>query len=83
MSETSFVLSRLDVGIIAASLMLVVVVGLWASRGQSKTARGFFLASERLPWWIIGSAFVATSVSSEQIVGTVGAAYEHGMAIAN
>ncbi len=83
MSETSFVLSRLDFGIIAASLVLVVVVGLWASRGQSKTARGFFLASERLPWWIIGSAFVATSVSSEQIVGKVGAAYEHGMAIAN
>ena len=38
---------------------------------------------ERLPWWVIGSAFVSTSVSSEQIVGTVGAAYEHGMAIAN
>ena len=83
MSATSFVLSRLDVGIIAASLVLVVVVGLWAARGQGKTARGYFLASERLPWWIIGSAFVSTSVSSEQIVGTVGAAYQHGMAIAN
>ena len=83
MSETGLVLSRLDVGIIAASLTLVVVVGLWASRGQSKTARGYFLASGRLPWWIIGSAFVSTSVSSEQIVGTVGAAYQHGMAIVN
>jgi SSS family solute:Na+ symporter len=83
MSETSFVLSPLDVSIIVASLVFVVIVGLWASRGQSKTARGYFLASERLPWWIIGSAFVSTSVSSEQIVGTVGAAYRHGMAIVN
>jgi len=30
-----------------------------------------------------GAAFVSTSVSSEQIVGTVGAAYKHGMGIAN
>lgn len=83
LSEAAFVLSALDVGIIAGSLVLVVLVGWWAGRGQSETARGYFLASERLPWWIIGSAFVSTSVSSEQIVGTVGAAYQHGMAIAN
>ncbi len=83
MSGAAFVLTPLDLGIIVGSLLLVVAVGLWASRGQGKTARGYFLASERLPWWIIGSAFVATSVSSEQIVGTAGAAYRHGMAIVN
>lgn len=78
-----FALNSLDLWIIIASLAVVVAVGLLASRRQDKTARGYFLASGRLPWWIIGSAFVSTSVSSEQIVGTVGAAYEHGMAIAN
>ena len=83
MKNSAFVLSPLDTIIIVASLIFVVLVGLWAGRGQSKTARGYFLASDRLPWWIIGSAFVSTSVSSEQIVGTVGAAYQHGMAIAN
>ena len=36
-----------------------------------------------MPWWLIGAAFVSTSVSSEQIVGTVGAAYQHGLGIAN
>ena len=79
----AFVLSPLDTASSSVSLLLVVVVGFWAARGQSETARGYFLASDRLPWWIIGSAFVSTSVSSEQIVGTVGAAYQHGMAIAN
>ena len=78
-----FSLSFLDVAIIAASGLIVLLVGLRASRNQDKTARGYFLASGRLPWWIIGSAFVSTSVSSEQIVGTVGAAYKHGMGIAN
>ncbi|MHB9037687.1 MAG: sodium:solute symporter family transporter [Armatimonadota bacterium] len=76
-------LNSLDVGIIIGSLVLVVLVGLWAARNQDKTARGYFLASGKLPWYIIGAAFVSTSVSSEQIVGTVGAAYKHGMGIAN
>jgi SSS family solute:Na+ symporter len=60
-----------------------VVVGLLVTRRQDETSRGYFLASGKLRWWIIGAAFVSTSVSSEQIVGTVGAAYKHGMGIAN
>jgi SSS family solute:Na+ symporter len=79
----NFALSPLDITIILGSLVFVMGVGLWASRRQGETARAYFLASERLPWWIIGSAFVSTSVSSEQIVGTIGAAYQHGMGIAN
>ena len=78
-----FALSSLDIGIIAVSIVLTVLVGLWAGRKQDKTARGYFLASGRLPWYIIGAAFVSTSVSSEQIVGTIGAAYTHGMGVAN
>ena len=76
-------MNGLDLAIVAASLLAVVVVGLWAGWNQDKTAKGYFLASGRLPWWIIGSAFVSTSISSEQIVGTVGKAYETGMGVAN
>lgn len=76
-------MQALDIGIVGVSLALVVVVGLWASRRQEKTARGYFLASGKLPWYIIGAAFVSTSVSSEQIVGTVGATYTDGMGVAN
>ena len=78
-----FSLSGMDLGIIICSLGLVLVVGLLASRNQEKTERGYFLASGKLPWWIIGAAFVSTSVSSEQIVGTVGMAYRNGMGVAN
>jgi SSS family solute:Na+ symporter len=77
-------MNTLDLLIVAASLLIVVAVGLIASRRRdSDSAEGYFLASGKLPWFIIGSAFVSTSVSSEQIVGTTGAAYEHGLAIAN
>ena len=78
-----FALSPLDLTIIIGSVVLSVGVGFWASRRVEHTTRGFFLASGRMPWWLVGAAFVSTSVSSEQIVGTVGAAYKHGMGIAN
>jgi solute:Na+ symporter, SSS family len=77
-------MNTIDLLIVAASLLIVVAVGLIASRRRdSQSAEGYFLASGKLPWFIIGSAFVSTSVSSEQIVGTTGAAYQHGLAIAN
>ena len=66
-------LSGLDLAIIVCSILFSVGVGFWASRHVAKTTRGFFLASGAMPWWLIGAAFVSTSVSSEQIVGTVGA----------
>ncbi|MFA6185929.1 MAG: sodium/solute symporter [Phycisphaerae bacterium] len=78
-----FELSFIDTLIIVGSVLIVVAVGLLATHRQDKTARGYFLASGKLRWWIIGAAFVSTSVSSEQIVGTVGAAYKNGMGIAN
>src|SRR5690242_1741278 len=80
---SGFALSGLDLSIIICSILLSVGVGFWASRHVVKTTRGFFLASGAMPWWLIGAAFVSTSVSSEQIVGTVGAAYKYGMGIAN
>ncbi len=78
-----FELSTLDVLIIVSSILFVVVVGLLAGRQHKQSADDYFLTKGRLPWWIIGAAFVATSVSSEQIVGTAGAAFSHGLSIAN
>ena len=78
-----FRLSLLDIAIIVAETLSVVAIGLLAARKTERTTEGYFLASGTMPWWLIGAAFVSTSVSSEQIVGTVGAAYKGGMAIAN
>src|SRR3954454_22237792 len=83
MPSVQFHLSLLDIAIIVAETLSVVVIGLLAARKVERTTEGYFLASGRMPWWLIGAAFVSTSVSSEQIVGTVGAAYKYGMGIAN
>ena len=69
--------------IILASMALVIGVGVFAGQKKSATAHGYFLGGNKMPWWLIGTAFVATGISSEQMIGTVGAAYQHGMGIAN
>jgi SSS family solute:Na+ symporter len=76
-------LTTADVVVIVASLAVVTWVGWVVSRRGKSTAAGYFIASGRMPWWLIGPGLVATSVSSEQIVGTVGAAYRFGMPIGN
>jgi SSS family solute:Na+ symporter len=76
-------LTTIDVLIILASMALVTGVGVFAGRKKADTAHGYFLGGNKMPWWLIGTAFVATGISSEQMIGTVGAAYQHGMGIAN
>jgi solute:Na+ symporter, SSS family len=78
-----FSLTLVDVIIVAAETLLVVIIGLVTARKTERTTEGYFLASGKMPWWLIGAAFVSTSVSSEQIVGTTGATYKGGLAIAN
>ncbi|MGN6618989.1 MAG: SLC5 family protein [Ilyomonas sp.] len=79
----NFHLSALDIIIIIAETLLVVIIGFMAAGKIKRTAQGYFLASGNMPWYLIGAAFVSTSISSEQIVGTIGATYKGGLGIAN
>ncbi len=76
-------LTTIDVVIILVSMAFVVGVGVAAGRKRGDTAHGYFLGGNRMPWWLIGTAFVATGISSEQMIGTVGITYDYGMGIAN
>lgn len=76
-------MNLIDAAIVLLSLVAVMAVGWRAGRGDNKTSRDYFLASDALPWYAIGASWVATSVSSEQIVGTVAMAYVVGMGVAN
>lgn len=79
----NFYLSGLDITIIVGITLFVVIIGLVAAKRADRTVKGYFLASGKMPWYLVGAAFVATTVSSEQIVGTMGATYKDGMGIAN
>lgn len=83
MLTNDFHLTLADILIILAETLFVVVIGLLAARKVERTTAGYFSALGKMPWYLIGAAFVSTSVSSEQIVGTIGATYKGGLAIAN
>lgn len=76
-------LNAADLAVILVSLLVVVATGMWVSRKSPDTTEGYFLGGRSMPWWIIGPSFVATSISSEQMVGTIGMTYLWGMGIAN
>lgn len=71
-----------DLLIMAAYLAGTIALGLYLGRGM-KSGRDYFLAGRNLPWWTIGLSLVATDIGGTDIIGVGGAAYSHGLAVAN
>lgn len=68
----------LDGTIFGVYIVAIVVIGLLASRKGSNTKRDYFLAGDKLPWWMIGGSIMAANISSHQLVGVMGVAYTEG-----
>ncbi len=75
-------LSLLDLILFGVYLVVVLGVGLLASRREEK-ADDYFLAGRSLPWWLIGASLLASNISTEQFVGMAGSGVRVGMAIAS
>ncbi len=75
-------LSSLDLLILAVYLVGTIALGLYLGRGM-KSGHDYFLAGRSLPWWTIGLSLVATDIGGTDIIGVGGAAYTHGLAVAN
>lgn len=71
-----------DYAIILLYLVGTVWIGVAIGR-RIKTGTDYFLGGRRLPWWAIGMSLVATDIGGTDIIGVGGAAYTHGMAVAN
>lgn len=76
-------LSRFDLVVFLAFYAVVLGVSLWKSR-RERSAEDYFLASRKLPWWLIGISIVAANISTEQFVGMAGqGAGAVGLAVSN
>lgn len=73
----------IDLVIIVFYLMAITVVGLVASRKDSTTASGYFLAGRSLRWPVIGLALFATNISTVHLVGLAADGYRLGLVIGN
>jgi SSS family solute:Na+ symporter len=71
-------LSTLDAIIFGTYLVGVMAIGIYAANKRNATKRDYFLAGDKLPWWMIGGSIVAANLSSHQLVGTMGVAYSRG-----
>jgi solute:Na+ symporter, SSS family len=78
-----FDMGAIDLSVFFLYLGAVLVIGFVAGRRKDGKAEGFFLAKGRLPWFAVGFAMVATSISTEQFIGASAKAYDVGMVVIN
>ncbi len=76
-------LSPLDIGIFALYFAAILTLGARASRRAGKTKRDYFLAGDKLPWWMVGGSIIAANISSHHFVSIMGTAYAQGFAAMN
>ncbi len=77
-----FELHRWDVIAFAAYFVVLCAVGWWAGRKEKVEADDYFLAGRTLPWYVVGSSFIASNISTEHFIGMIGAAYIYGICVA-
>jgi SSS family solute:Na+ symporter len=71
-------LTRIDLSIFILYMAAVLAVGFFAARRGKRTKRDYFLAGDKLPWWMIGGSIVAANISSHHLIGVMGTAYDYG-----
>jgi solute:Na+ symporter, SSS family len=76
-------LKKIDLIVFSLYFLAFIFLGLYAGRKHKSDARDFFITRNRLPWYIIGFSIIASGISSEQFLGTVGFAFSHGISVAN
>ncbi|HDY88511.1 MAG TPA: hypothetical protein ENH82_10440, partial [bacterium] len=78
-----FQVTTFDTIIFIIYIVSVLVIGFYFGRKKHAHAADFFLARKSIPWYVVGFAMLATSISTEQFVGAGAKAYEVGMAVVN
>lgn len=69
---TSFRFGPLDYTAFLVYFLLLSAVGYLAGRREQNSSRDYFLAGNRLPWYVVGSSLVASVNSTDHYIGMVG-----------
>ena len=77
-----FSLAPLDYLAFGAYFVLLSLVGWWAGRHEKQQPEDYFLAGRTLPWYVVGSSFIASNISTEHFVGMIGASFVYGICVA-
>ncbi len=58
------------------------LIGYIAGKQKKETADDYFLAGRSLPWYVVGSSYIAANISTEHFIGLIGAAVIYGLCVA-
>ena len=75
--------NAIDWGVVVVYFAVVLLVGWWKGRGKRESSESYFISKGTLPWWVIGMAYVATGMNTEQLVGQNGMGYTTGLTVVN
>lgn len=78
----SFKLQFLDYFAFGLYFVVLCVIGFWTGRKKKKGSEDYFLAGRTLPWYVVGTSFIASNISSEHFIGMIGATFIFGISIA-
>jgi SSS family solute:Na+ symporter len=82
MEKTDSVLQFLDYVAFFGYFICLSIIGYLAGRKKSKSAADYFLAGRSLPWYVVGSSYIAANISTEHFIGLIGAAVIYGLCVA-
>lgn len=82
MEEAAFKLELLDIIAFLAYFILLSLIGYLAGKKKNADAADYFLAGQSLPWYIVGSSYIAANISTEHFIGLIGAAVIYGICVA-
>lgn len=63
-------------------IVVISSIGFFYGKKKSKDTSDYFLAGRSLPWYVIGSSFIASNISTEHFIGMIGAAFVYGICVA-
>ncbi|MCH2129907.1 MAG: sodium/solute symporter [Pirellulaceae bacterium] len=69
--------STLDLLIFSGTLLIVMVVGLWAGR-KEETTQDFYLAGKTTRWWGVAGSIFGSNISANHMVGMMGVGFTLG-----
>src|SRR5206468_3822754 len=73
-------LTALDLAIVAAYFALSIGIGLRFTKKGGESLEEYFVAGRRVPWWLAGSAMIATTFAADTPLVVTGLVAAHGVA---
>ena len=81
-TQIDFSLQTADYIAFGGYLLILSLIGFFAGRKKNSSSEDYFLAGKSLPWYVIGSSYIASNISTEHFLGLIGSAAIFGICIA-